>query len=155
MHSVFLLLFPVYLFQVSLQSRCILVGSPLWPWLPSRWGVHTVKLIGRAWPAGLGRRRAGLGGRASTGVCNGCCVHQKTFVRTKRFDTPASRVLPYHTTSGAQPCLTSVIGRELVYSRWYDRIMTASTTPRSIRHRNTHRKCTSGAFFLIPQCPLY
>ena len=41
----------------------------------------------------------------------------------KRFGTPASWAISVPGTGGAQPCLTSVIGRELVYSRWYDRII--------------------------------
>ena len=41
----------------------------------------------------------------------------------KRFVTGASRVISVHSTGPAQSSLTSEIGRDRVYSGWYERIM--------------------------------
>ena len=49
---------------------------------------------------------------------------KKLSLPAKRFVTPASRVISDRSTGGAEPSLTSVIGRERVYSGSYERIMT-------------------------------
>lgn len=41
----------------------------------------------------------------------------------KHHSTRGSRVIPQRSTNLAQPCLTSEIGRDRVYSEWYDRGM--------------------------------
>ena len=41
----------------------------------------------------------------------------------KRFDTGPSHVVPHHTTTPAQACLASEIGRDRAGSGWYDRTM--------------------------------
>lgn len=43
--------------------------------------------------------------------------------RAKHHSTRGSRVIPQRSTNLAQPCLTSEIGRDRVYSEWYDRGM--------------------------------
>ena len=48
---------------------------------------------------------------------------KKFILPAKRFVTPASRVISDRSTGGAEPSLTSVIGRERVYSGSYERIM--------------------------------
>ena len=37
------------------------------------------------------------------------------------YSNPYSQAVTHPSTNGSQPCLTSVIGRELVFSRWYGR----------------------------------
>lgn len=44
-----------------------------------------------------------------------------------RHSTGGSRVIPQRSTNPAQLCLTSEIGRDRVYSKWFDRGMTAGT----------------------------
>jgi hypothetical protein len=43
--------------------------------------------------------------------------------KANHHSTRGSRVIPQRSTSLAQPCLTSEIGRDRVYSCWYDRGM--------------------------------
>ena len=45
----------------------------------------------------------------------------KTDAQQKAYDTRYSQAVTHPSTNRSQPCLTSVIGRELVYSRWYGR----------------------------------
>jgi hypothetical protein len=49
---------------------------------------------------------------------------QKLSLLQQNIDTAPSHVISHRTTAAAQPRLTSVIGRERVLSRWYDRCMT-------------------------------
>lgn len=49
-----------------------------------------------------------------------------------RHSTGGSRVIPQRSTNPAQLCLTSEIGRDRVYSKWFDRGMTAGTFQASI-----------------------
>ena len=46
---------------------------------------------------------------------------RKTIVIQKAYNTEYSQAVTHPSTNSAQCCLTSVIGRELVYSTWYGR----------------------------------
>ena len=62
--------------------------------------------------------------RSSCGDVVHCLTGSKSAVLPcKRFNTPPSRLISDDTTTGAQSWFTAVIGRELVLSTWYDRIM--------------------------------
>jgi hypothetical protein len=56
-----------------------------------------------------------------------CFFHHKHtlaifhFFRKKAYDTAYSQAVTHPSTNAAQSCLTSVIGRELVFSTWYGR----------------------------------
>ena len=44
-----------------------------------------------------------------------------TTTKKKAYDTACSQAVTHPSTNAAQCCLTSVIGRELVFSTWYGR----------------------------------
>ena len=47
-------------------------------------------------------------------------------MKKKAYDTRYSQAVTHPSTNRARGCLTSVIGRELVYSTWYGRKRTSS-----------------------------
>ena len=63
------------------------------------------------------------------------------------YNTVCSRAVTHHGTNTARPRLTSVIGREPVHSRWYDRKRCSCIHPTLIYH---HHIQTCGHAPLIP-----
>ena len=68
---------------------------------------------------------------------------------SKRFVTGASRVISVHSTGPAQSSLTSEIGRDRVYSGWYERIMCSKEF---IRTMNAVRQRLKKIIALFDHC---
>jgi hypothetical protein len=55
------------------------------------------------------------------GVWWHCSFSKLLMTKAKAYDTAYSQAVTHPSTNAAQSCLTSVIGRELVFSTWYGR----------------------------------
>ena len=52
---------------------------------------------------------------------DGIAQHSSEVAAKRAYDTAYSQAVTHPSTNAAQSCLTSVIGRELVFSTWYGR----------------------------------